>query len=80
MEQVACAQCGELHDLSRMEPNQRRPDALLSVPEDERGTATFESKKRLHPLRQDSQLAVGTLDHTLAPEPVLPARLTTVRG
>lgn len=44
MEQVACARCGERHDISRMEPNQRRPDALLSVPEDERGTATFESK------------------------------------
>lgn len=44
MEQVTCAHCGERHDLSRMEPNQRRPDALLGVPEDKRGTATFESK------------------------------------
>jgi hypothetical protein len=44
VEQVACAHCGERHDISRMEPSQRRPDALLSVPEDEHGTATFESK------------------------------------
>lgn len=44
MEAVTCAHCGELHDISRMEPNQRRPDALLGVPEEERGTATFESK------------------------------------
>jgi hypothetical protein len=44
VETVACAHCGERHDISKMEPNQRRPDALLSVPEDERGTATHESK------------------------------------
>lgn len=44
METIACAHCGERHDISKMEINQRRPDALLSVPEDERGTATEESK------------------------------------
>jgi hypothetical protein len=44
VEKVACAHCGESHDISVMEPSMKRPEPLLSVPEDERGTATYESK------------------------------------
>lgn len=44
MRKIACAQCGEFHDISNIERTQRRPDALLDIPEEERGKATFESK------------------------------------
>jgi hypothetical protein len=44
MERVICAHCGKAHDISKMEPNLKRPEPLLSVPEAERGTSTYESK------------------------------------
>jgi hypothetical protein len=31
-----CPQCGEFHDLSKIEPSFRRPDALLPIPLDQR--------------------------------------------
>jgi hypothetical protein len=40
MDRVKCAQCGEEHDLSNLEPSYARPDAYFGVPPEERSTRT----------------------------------------
>ena len=39
--EIHCSKCGELHDLSEMEPTYDYPDAYFALPESERASRTF---------------------------------------
>lgn len=61
MTTVKCAQCGELHDLSDIEPSLKRPDPLLDIPDDLRPSAAYESKDNCILFNEESRSGIARL-------------------